>query len=860
MPDVPQTIGPYRMLRSLGLGGMGEVWLAHDERLDRQVAIKRIRTDANPSGRSRERFRREAMLSAQLNHPAIVQVYDVLQEEDSFSIVMEYVSGGTLKQLAENPLSVAQIVDFGRQIASGLAEAHELGVVHRDLKTENVLVTRKGQAKVADFGIAKRITKDSASASLTAEGAVIGTYRAMSPEQVTGDGVDHRSDLFSLGVLLYELLAGETPFSEPSLVQTLQRILLHHPPSVLETNPAIPEALSDLVDRLLEKDPEFRPRSAAEVVATLDQLAAELPSGQTTRSLPPPAPSPRIPGDISEASPARGRILPMIAVIALVVVLAAGAWFWPWRASREPIYVAVPQPDRVQVAGDEQEFDLVASSLRMALVRGLISLEDISVKDPAEVDAISGTTSGTSAAGIARAVAADDVLTSELDCTGQGLICRATVHRIHEGTVRWSKSFDLPTDDYLLATTAVVNALRSGYPDHKVRKGFADLHVSSEDFEEFLRLRYEFSSHHSTSPELIERLAALRDRSPHLIEAYLLGAELARRRFLASREAPYLEQVFELLEEARELAPGDPRLVTLQVQTALDAGQPDRAQQALEELETLSPGDLHNVQRWALLLESRGELQQAIERMRTAVARQPSWWWLHNLARMEYRAGDLPSARQHLEQILERSPGNSQGLSMFAQIELTDGDAGRAIELYLELLEQAPTAARFTNLGLAYLLEQRYEEAAEACRQAWETEPSNPFYTLNLADSESLLNRESASTRYREVIEQTLSDPDPSHWQMLTVRAQAQARLGEHRPAVASVQEALLQAPENSQVAYEAALVYALIGEWTSAQVHAKRALELGYGARWFSFPWFEGLREDPELSLLLQGAKPLDR
>ena len=277
MPKVPDVLGPYRMQRCLGRGGMGEVWLAHDERLDRQVAIKRIRPDARPSGQSRERFEREAMVAAQINHPAIVQVYDVLQDGGSYSIVMEYVAGGTLKKLAHRPLSVPQIVDLARQISEGLVEAHEKGIVHRDLKSENVLLTRKGQAKVADFGIAKVVSAETASASLTAEGAMLGTYRAMSPEQASGEIVDHRSDLFSFGVMLYELLAGDSPFADPSLVQTLQRILFHHPPSVRETNPEVPEALADLVDCLLQKEPELRPANAQEVLETLDRVAAELP-------------------------------------------------------------------------------------------------------------------------------------------------------------------------------------------------------------------------------------------------------------------------------------------------------------------------------------------------------------------------------------------------------------------------------------------------------------------------------------------------------------------------------------------------------------------------------------------------------
>src|SRR5215203_2873785 len=151
-------IGPYRVLKRLGAGGMGEVFLAYDERLDRQVAIKRIRSDASASPDRRERFRREARVAAQLNHPALVQIYDVLAEGDVNYIVMEYVEGTNLRQLLEEePLTVDEAVVVARDIAAGLAEAHRQGIVHRDLKSENILVTPSGHAKISDFGIAKSL-------------------------------------------------------------------------------------------------------------------------------------------------------------------------------------------------------------------------------------------------------------------------------------------------------------------------------------------------------------------------------------------------------------------------------------------------------------------------------------------------------------------------------------------------------------------------------------------------------------------------------------------------------------------------------------------------------------------------------
>ncbi|HEY2738043.1 MAG TPA: serine/threonine-protein kinase, partial [Thermoanaerobaculia bacterium] len=271
-------IGPYRILEELGAGGMGEVFLVHDERLDRRVAIKRIRPEAGGRSEARERFRREARLAARLSHPAIVQVYDILQENDSDSIVMEYVEGRNLRQMIEHgPLAVHRALELAREIADGLDAAHRQGIVHRDLKTENVLVTPEGRPKIADFGIAKRLAADGGDTadaeSLTRDHGVVGTWRAMAPEQARGEEVDARTDLFAFGVLLYEMLTGRSPFTAENGLATLHRVMHARQTPAREINPAVPEAVSRLVDQLLEKEPPLRPQSAGQVRRELDRLA-----------------------------------------------------------------------------------------------------------------------------------------------------------------------------------------------------------------------------------------------------------------------------------------------------------------------------------------------------------------------------------------------------------------------------------------------------------------------------------------------------------------------------------------------------------------------------------------------------------
>lgn len=268
-----ESIGPYRVHERLGSGGMGEVYKAYDERLERWVAIKRIRPDKETAEEHRERLRREARAAARLNHPSIVQVYDIFEHEEADCIVMELVEGTTLDRLIQHgPLDPFRVADLGRQIANGLAEAHSKGILHRDLKTENVVITAGDQAKILDFGLAKPLIQGDLDSTLTGKGQVVGTSRTMSPEYVSGDEVDHRADLFSLGVLLYEASTGKSPFKAHNTLATLKRVILHRQPPVHEVNPAVPEPLSEIIDRLLEKEPPDRPQSAAEVADALGIL------------------------------------------------------------------------------------------------------------------------------------------------------------------------------------------------------------------------------------------------------------------------------------------------------------------------------------------------------------------------------------------------------------------------------------------------------------------------------------------------------------------------------------------------------------------------------------------------------------
>ncbi len=269
--------GRYVVERLLGSGGMARVYLTHDEVLDRHVALKVLRDQYADDEEFTQRFRHEARSVASLSHPNIVSVYDQGRSEDgALYIAMEYVPGGTLKERIrrEGHLEPGAAVGVALQIAHALSEAHDKGVVHRDVKPQNVLVTEKGDVKVTDFGIAR--AAESASTGPTATGAVLGTAAYMSPEQAGGDPVGYESDLYSLGVVLYEMLTGKLPYEAQSTIAQAMMHVNEPPRSPRQANPDVPESMDALTLKLLAKDPQDRYPSAAALARDLERVRSGL--------------------------------------------------------------------------------------------------------------------------------------------------------------------------------------------------------------------------------------------------------------------------------------------------------------------------------------------------------------------------------------------------------------------------------------------------------------------------------------------------------------------------------------------------------------------------------------------------------
>jgi eukaryotic-like serine/threonine-protein kinase len=506
-------LGPYEVLAPLGAGGMGEVYRARDTRLRREVAVK-VLPEAVSQDRDRlRRFEQEALASSALNHPNIVTVHDFGSEGEAPYVVMELLEGQSLRErLSTGPLPDARAVEYGIEIANGLAAAHAKGIVHRDLKPENVFVTRDGRVKILDFGLAK-LTHPEGSAgpqpeaptftAVTEPGAIMGTVGYMSPEQVKGVPADARSDLFSFGGILYEMLSGRRAFSGPSIADTMSAILRDEPPPI--SPDPVPSPLERVIRRCLEKSPEERFQSARDLAFALREA-----SGRHEAPASPPA------------SPARKALLPWGTIGVVVLAAAAAALVFDAGGIRQRLPGA-REPARIRslavltlknLSGDPGQ-DYFVAGMTEALTASLAQIRSLKVISRTSATLYDG--SKRPLREIARELRVDAVVEGSLARSGNRVRITAQLIQGESEAHLWAKSYDRELGDVLTLQEEIVRSI-------------------AEQIETELTL------------DERSRLASSRAVAPKAYEAYLLG-----RHFLDSGTEEGLNKAFDQFGRALEV-------------------------------------------------------------------------------------------------------------------------------------------------------------------------------------------------------------------------------------------------------------------------------------------------------------------
>lgn len=445
---IGQVISHYRILEKVGQGGMGVVYKAEDTRLKRTVALKFLPHRLTPTNQEKARFLQEAQAASSLNHPNVCMIHDIAEHDDQTFIVMEFVDGKTLREV-RHKLSVKQAVDVAVQVAEGLAAAHEKGIVHRDIKSDNIMVRGDGRAQIMDFGLAKL----QGASGLSKTGSTIGTTAYMSPEQVRGEEADHRTDIFALGVVMYEILTGQLPFKGAHEAAVMYEIVNVDPAPFIATHPEIEPDLERIVMKCLEKDRESRYQSAREVAVDLKRFKRD----SEGKRVPPPAAS-----NVSVQTPQRRTKWLKIGVPAAVLVVACSLALFLFRGRGEALDSLAVLP--FENSGGDQNMEYLSDGITESLINSLTKIPELRVIPRSTVFRFKGKEADPQDVGSRLNVRA--VLTGRVIRQGDGLNVQVDLVDVARQSQLWGQQYRRNVADLLALqdeiTSEVSDRLRLG--------------------------------------------------------------------------------------------------------------------------------------------------------------------------------------------------------------------------------------------------------------------------------------------------------------------------------------------------------------------------------------------------------------
>jgi eukaryotic-like serine/threonine-protein kinase len=845
--------GPrYRIEALLGQGGMGRVYKATDKELSRTVAIKVVRQGVVGEEDALNRFKQELILASKISHKNILRIHDMGEVAGMKFITMAYVEGQDLHQLLrDNPnIPLERVLKFAQQLAGALAAAHAEDVVHRDLKPQNILVDASDQLYIADFGLAKSYA--AGAVGMTQTGAFLGTPRYMSPEQVEGKPTDGRSDLYAFGLILYEMVAGDVPFTGDSTLKVMYQRLQERPKSPKLTNPSVPTWLERVIMRCLEKDPEDRYQNAYEILA-------DLQGGQSVSGLSRSGVS-RISGVSRSGSSiqiqlpdfANRRWVWVVGGSILVAVILAFA-IPPVRhmilggggtggassvAGVPPLssgrFVAVLP---FQILGDSSQLAYVAQGIKEALSAKLFQMKDLRVTTSEVADKVDQTQP---LQVIARKLGANLLVQGMLQGSGDKMRITMKLEDVADGKTLWSGEFDGVVGDLFTLEDQIYAQLVSGLRVNPTSDELATAQERPTDnvaaYELYLRGRNSLRGDDRKSMQsALDYFDQALKADPKFALAYTGVADASLRMNNIQKDDLWTQKALAAAQQAQQLDDKLPEVHALLGSAYRASGKYSEAVAELNRALSLAPNSDEFYRRLGDVQLDSGNVAQAIDALQKAVKLNPYYWVNENTLGKAYaHQGDFPEALEAYKQVTVLEPDIVAGYENVGMVYGQQGKYEDSIPYFRRALQINPDFSAYSNLGTSYFFLKQYSNAVGMFEQAAALNPNDTQTVVNLADAYGgAEQQDKARTTYQQAISVGFKEleTNPQNAEVKAQIALSYARIGNASEAKSFIRQARGIDKNNVDYIYLEAEIDALLGQSADAIKLLREAFEKHYPA-----------------------------
>ncbi len=827
-PTAGQVLGHYRIVEQIGAGGMGVVFRARDEQLDRDVALKTLPKLALLSDASRRQFRREALSLAKIADPQVAMAFDFGHDHGIDYLVTEYIPGLTLEaRLAGRPLPESEVFQLGKQLAAGLEAAHREGVIHRDLKPSNVKVTPEGRLKILDFGLAyllKTETEGIATAPLTDTYSDAGTLPYMSPEQIKGQKPDARADVWSAGAVLYEMSTGRRPFGDLSGTQLIAAIIEQTPVPPREVNPKISEGLERVILRALQKDPKERYQSAGDLRIDLANLATgTMPIYRT------------------DPPPKRSRWLWAGMAVIGAIVLVGGLVWWkrqhaPKPAPEERIMAVLP----FESVTSDPSTNALGLGLTQTVTAKLVQAVDgghLQLVSTRELIAQGVRTSEQAR----REFGTDLVLEGSLQQDGSriritwSLVDSRTHTQIAANTVTGNADDIFALQDNLFdeVLEKLPLAIESGRLQSVQRR--LDTKPAAYDF--YLRGRgyledYQNLDNIENAIEQFTRaLAVDKNYAPAYAAmgmAYTIGFQQQ------NRGKDWVEKARSNCERALEITPQLAEGHTCLGNVYFSTGRYEEAIQQFQRSLDLDHRSDEALRSLAAAYQKTGNTAAAEDAYRNAISMRPNYWAVYSaFGAFYYSQARYTNAAEMFRKAIQLAPLNYRGYSNLGGIYFAQGQFAEAVAALQRSVALRPSVESYLNLGAAYFYLRRYDDSTESLQRALKIDDKDWQNWGNLGDTLYQIpsRREEAMSAYRKAIERAKPrlEVNPSDAPILAFTADYYAMLGQEKQAREQLARALEVTSTDADVLFRAAIMHNHFGDTEKTLEYLDKAVAAGF-------------------------------